>query len=359
MMGLIMRNGIVKNKIGIFFSIVFFIVSIILFYTEELSAKVSGPCANCHTMHNSQNGPDGPNPYLINVGADICIGCHSSDVANETIKDLGGGSLVPIVFNTAGYPTNPLAGGNFYYVSLGGTCSKGDCDEYGHNVYGISNSDSNLNEAPGNKNCSGLTSPCHKTLAVAPDPVQNWNKTGCERCHFTVDHHDTRFNNTHYRFLNGHEGPNHYVEGVEDDDWEQETAVDHNWYKGYAGPVTDAQTLADTHSISTFCGGCHYNFHRDSQIGTGSPWLRHPTDIVLPETGEYGTYDPTTDYSAEAPVAWVDPQNPIRSQAIVMCLSCHRPHGSDQPDMLRWDYSLMEVSSGRTNGCFTCHTQKN
>ncbi|MGM0416361.1 MAG: hypothetical protein ACQEQK_05335 [Thermodesulfobacteriota bacterium] len=42
-------------------------------------AMVSGPCSNCHTMHNSQNGEDvsgsGPNQALLN---NDCVGCHSS-----------------------------------------------------------------------------------------------------------------------------------------------------------------------------------------------------------------------------------------------------------------------------------------
>jgi predicted CXXCH cytochrome family protein len=269
------------------------------------------------------------------------------------------------VYNTTGYPSQPLAGGNFYYVAQGGACAKGDCDEYGHNVYGISNADSNLTKgAPGNENCGGLTSPCHKTLA-APPGAENYNRGGCQGCHYNVYHHN---DNGIYRFLStGHESGGsaaYYVEGDEDSDWEQTTAT-HNWYKGVVGPVNGG-TLATTHSISTFCGGCHKDFHREAYIGgTSSPWIRHPTDIALPTTSEYSAYsfnDPPTysNYKTEAPVAWTDPKNTgNRGTPIVMCLSCHRPHGTDQPDMLRWDYDNM-IAGGGTNstGCFTCHTTK-
>ena len=46
--------------------------------------------------------------------------------------------------------------------------------------------------------------------------------------------------------------------------------------------------------------------------------------------------------------------------AIVMCLSCHRAHGSPENDLLRWDYSSIQAGTGTNdNGCFVCHTTKN
>ncbi|NIN35744.1 MAG: hypothetical protein GTO60_11920 [Gammaproteobacteria bacterium] len=97
-------------------------------------------------------------------------------------------------------------------------------------------------------------------------------------------------------------------------------------------------------------------------MSSSGAWIRHPSDAELPEANEYDAYNPVTNYSVEAPVAWVDPDNPLRAQAIVMCLSCHRAHASDQPDMLRWPYSDMQVGttdpSKAGTGCFTCHTEK-
>jgi len=44
----------------------------------------------------------------------------------------------------------------------------------------------------------------------------------------------------------------------------------------------------------------------------------------------------------------------------VMCLSCHRAHGSPYLDMLRWDYNTMiAADSTKSGGCFICHTNKN
>ncbi len=348
-------------------------------------AAVTGQCSNCHTMHNSQDsnplvrsgsgvGWDSsgnltggtlsstPNEKLLVTG---CLGCHTSS-SNKTIINKGS-TNIPIVYNTS-VPVKPLAGGNFYWVAQGD-------DTTGHNVYGIAGADSNLSTAPG-KNPAACSNSCHETLAAAPG-ANNYNRGGCQGCHvFTSHHDDTTY--PWYRFLKGH-GPSpgitldpsrkdlgDYVTGVEDDDWEQETAVDHNYYKGtnVTTYTSDGTSLTNYKTITAFCSGCHSIFHgpvrnTDDGMGSSGAWIRHPTDVTLPTTGEYAAYDPVTNYSAEAPVAWINPSSPARSEAVVMCLSCHRAHGSDQADMLRWDYSAMVLCSGRTDGCFTCHTSKN
>ena len=342
--------------------------------TVRASAKVSGVCGNCHTMHNSQDGAaimhsgdgagwaadgtftsgtatDTPVGYLLIAN---CVGCHSSTTADQTIIQLGE-NRIPIVFNTAGYPADALAGGNFYQVSQGT-----DYDGYGHNVYGISEIDTKLSAAPGNTRCSGIASSCHNTLAVAPGG-HNYDRGGCQGCHFSVYHHQ---DNDEYRFLNSHDEPQGaYVQGVEHDSWEHPdhtTATDHNFYKGVdklAAGGHDGVDLRTTHGISSYCGGCHNTFHNNDGTGT-DVWLRHPTDIVLPEEGEYAAYNPVTGYEIQSPVAWINPATPQRDEAIVMCLSCHRVHGSPYPDILRWDYSEMIAAEPNGDGCFVCHTTK-
>ncbi|MFA4917998.1 MAG: cytochrome c3 family protein [Thermodesulfovibrionales bacterium] len=340
---------------------------------NTVHANVTGPCGNCHTMHNSRNslpvarvgtgaGWDSagnisggsiqtdPLPHLLVSG---CIGCHTS-TTGETIISIGG-SRIPIVFNTGGYPAKPLAGGNFYYTSLGGAANNAK----GHNVYGIAGKDS-LSEAPGRQSgtCGNSTS-CHVTLAVSNDSEGSFHtgaNNGCEGCHVQVAHH--RDSKPWYRFLKGHLDTIDYVEGIEDPDWEQNADQSHhNRYKGYSGPVSSA-TLETTHGINSYCGGCHGIFHREGTIKSSNVWIRHPSDILLPQTGEYSGYNPETNYSVEAPVAWTDPLNPSRATAVVMCLSCHRVHGSPYADILRWDYGTMLAGGSNTGGCFTCHTLK-
>ncbi len=310
-------------------------------------AKVEGPCSNCHTMHNSQDGMamviSGTGTTLL---IDDCVGCHSS-TTDQTIVN-----RTPIVYNTVP-PTNPLAGGNFYWVAQGGDAN----DVYGHNVWGISGPDGNIDisvGAPGS-NGPGCANNCHESLAS--DPASNGEgKNGCQGCHFEVAHHDD--SKPWFRFLKGHINVDAYVIGIEAANWEQHATTDptdRNTYRG-TDPATLVYSwgsgLRTAHTTSAFCSGCHEDFHSD--MGVSSPWIRHPNDILLPTTGEYADYDPLTTYSNEAPVAYLDPDNPLRAEAVVTCLSCHRAHGSNQPDMLRWDYVNMPTGTG----CYTCHTMK-
>lgn len=349
------------------------LMSLVLVYGFA-DASVTGGCSNCHTMHNSQNGAPvardgsgvgwgdagklvGGNPDATpngNLLATTCVGCHTSTTA-QTIVSLGS-SKIPIVFNTVA-PTNPLAGGNFFWVSTGGATN----DVYGHNVYGISGIDHNITEtigAPGRNGGPGSVSGCSCHYTLARDGSENaYKKNGCQGCHFKVAHHDDT--KPWYRYLVGHMSDDYHVTGIEDSNWEQNpTSTVHNKYKGVTTPYAWGSALNTTNSISAFCSGCHYQFHDEMGFG---PWLRHPTDIALPTTGEYGGYDPTANYSPQAPVAWTNPSSPTRATAVVMCLSCHRAHGSPEPDLLRWTYSGMVANTTGTTagtGCFTCHTTK-
>jgi cytochrome c553 len=123
------------------------------------------------------------------------------------------------------------------------------------------------------------------------------------------------------------------------------------------------------HTISGFCATCHGNFHTLSNGGSDgigpditSPFIRHPSDIVIPNSGEYVGY---TSYSVEAPVGRTTvsdtPSSMVNPGAdVVTCLSCHMAHASPYDDMLRWDYNTMDAhNSGDVNtGCFTCHRAK-
>ncbi len=150
----------------------------------------------------------------------------------------------------------------------------------------------------------------------------------------------------------------------------------HNEYFGATSPaITDAldcnschdtsemTIMAPGNTISGFCGTCHGQFHAENNIGgSSSPFIRHPTDIVLPSDGEYASYET---YSVEAPVGRTTVPDAISSVVapgtdVVTCLSCHAAHATNYPDLLRWDYDAMIASGGGSDtGCFTCHTQKN
>jgi len=344
------------------------------------NAMVSGPCSNCHTMHNSQDGEididSGPNPSLL---TNDCVGCHSSS-GHSTYYEMDG-CKVPVVLFTGGEPTEYLAGGNFYWVKeeLGGDDTKG------HNVF-LNESDELLDEAPGSVISCGTTA-CHNDLSnpYSDDNFDLKGKYGCEGCHINVRHHANDHSNGEsgaitaesegwYRFLSGHKFTTLGVEGYEDGTWEAGLhdntdhvgATNHNEYLGRADTDGGYGFGADGgvgNTTTAFCTGCHGRFHSE-QTDANAMWVRHPSDAVIPAEGEYQY---VTSYDPLSPVA--RPQVPETSSGavtpgtdMVMCLSCHRPHGSPYADMLRWDYSA-QISGGSEDaaagiGCFFCHTTK-
>lgn len=339
-----------------------------LFSPDLACASVLGICSNCHSMHNSQDGTavnvGGPVTTLLN---NSCVGCHSSDTA-ETKIDLGNGTIVPIVYNTV-QPTKPLAGGNFFWVESNG-------DRYGHNVYGISSADATLHVAPGSITCANS---CHESLAL------NEPGNGCQGCHNYLKHHGSDpesgspedNDSGWYRFLSSPLDGAHLgsgggpVNGIESSDWEYEaSATNHNVY--YKGTGSDLLDIPE--SMGKFCAGCHAKFHSPGfatiydDNGGGSvedPWLRHPADYAIPETGEFaaifGTaYDPLVPVGKD--LTDTDNRDKIVAGDTVMCLSCHRAHGSPFAHMLRWDIDTMIVGTTDVavvgSGCFKCHTAK-
>ncbi len=339
-----------------------------------LLARVSGSCANCHTMHNSQAGT--PMAYTVDLAGTVtmqatpnsallstdCIGCHQG--TNN------GANLTPFVLDTNAEPTygdtgttgNSLAGGNFYWLSSD--------DRHGHNVLGISNSDAKLVFTPPGANggaamagqitCAG-TNGCHGDAAVAS---QTLAVHGSHHGNDATIWKDGSSIVNSYRFLDG-------VKGFGAADYEyQPTVADHNIYFG-----VDRSNELDTAagSVSALCARCHGDFHNgsgnlsDGVVGN-SVWLRHPIDYDMSHavsSSEYGTYNTDKSYSVVSPVATsvvstTPDQNVLSAgvdDAIVMCLSCHRAHGTPNDAILRWNYKGWPGPGGY-NGCAVCHTTK-
>jgi len=358
-----------------------FVCSALVLWVVCAMAKVTGPCADCHTMHYSQGGnannypSGGPFPSLT-IGD--CIGCHAG---NTPIK--GTNDEIPVVLRntepTGTGPNKSLAGGDFYWVGQGD-------DAKGHNVVGISGEDQMGRTPPG----WDPTDNAAKAYGVVANGEAVWSKqltcAGTYGCHGYHDeendyraikgaHHgnddclkaDTldvseqgTSTATSYRFLYG-------IKGIEDKDWEytaQDGSTDHNQYYGVNG-----NTNQTAPTVSFLCAECHGDFHADIQ--DGNVWIRHPTDIVLPAKGEYEKYNGGTGsanpYSVLAPVGSDlstgvrDTINPGSADAIVLCVSCHRAHGSEYDDILRWNYTG-ECEAGQGDmtkcGCKVCHTEK-
>jgi len=189
-----------------------------------------------------------------------------------------------------------------------------------------------LNMVPIVKNAKEPESPLAAGNFYYKSGQSHFEKVGsfCTSCHKDVKHHA---GSSGYRFLGKDIG------GIGDPMYEHGDG--RNIYK----------------SGDQYCIACHSNFcgaeNQSSDIG----WIRHPTNASLPLQGEYAGYEANR---KDVPVSYPDPNKPERSTARVMCMSCHRPHGTPYPYLLRWDYSAMMAGSEDDNetGCFACHTTK-
>ncbi|MBU2537792.1 MAG: hypothetical protein KKH22_05090 [Proteobacteria bacterium] len=346
-------------------------------YPEASQAKVSGPCVNCHTMHNSQGGS--PMAFVITGGSKVygglvnegllntnCIGCH------QGTNVIGS---VPFVLGTGGAPnygitgteagTNTLAGGNFYWVSSGS-------ERTGHNIAGITPLDSAHGVTPpggvamgGQITCGGILG-CHGNPSAATQTQAIMG--GHHGKDITIWQDGTTVAKS-YRFLSG-------IQGMEDNSFElQPTPSKHNKYYG-KNRVSETDLAAGT--ISSHCARCHGNFHNGSgKIASGTfgagVWLRHPVDFDMSRaisSTEYVTYNngigTGNPYSVISPVATASTSTSVNTtvdistsanNGIVMCLSCHRAHGTPYDGILRWNYKRWPQADGY-NGCAVCHTTK-
>lgn len=355
----------------------FLIAAIVVFVLMAGSeARVTGNCVNCHTMHNSQGGAavntnvaaGAAAEFLLNKGGGTvttCWGCHAQDASGvQNIIPLG--NVPQVLLSTS---ATPLAGGNFNYIAT--------VDNQGHNVIDYTaNPETTLTGTPpGDQNSNtvtGLTLTCAGTLGCHGNRATAGVALSMKGAHHTIDT-ALKFGGPiseagqgstvglSYRFLLG-------VKGGEETNWMgvSPSATVHNEYKGAISKGIESTISAPGgNTISGLCAECHGTFHGPTAghitSVTASPWLRHPTDIILPGgTTEYAAY---TAYNIIAPVARQTIPSAISSTVtpgtdVIMCLSCHRAHASPNFKMTRWDYKSATLATALT-GCNVCHTSKN
>jgi hypothetical protein len=319
-----------------------------------LQAKIPDnmTCSTCHTMHNSQDGLalNAVTPYGLLVSS--CVACHTGSSGTSPRNTL---TEAPAVMHSSGAPgstsgtDNMLAGRSFYWVATGG----GATDNTGHNVIGLAALDFGLGNVPPGGTALGSELTCAGTYGCHGVRDSTNEVAAIKGAHHTNDNEplDGSTIGKSYRFLSS-------VIGTEDTDWEYTFASnDHNQYKGGA---TYSSIAIDT--ITSVCRRCHADYHGNPGVGSGSsPWIRHPTDIDLPSTGEYAnyvTYEAFVPVASSTGLALVTNNVQTGSNGIVTCISCHRAHGSPYDSLMRWDYRAWPGSVDPLNGCGVCHSSK-
>lgn len=345
--------------------------------TTGSSGVTNSDCTGCHNE---------PRENLLRYN---CIGCHSINAGSGNgLADLNGYD-VPQVYFAGG---NDMAAGNFKHIT--------DNDyQRGHNVHGygggIIDPDDWVLTPPGytsgmDPSSVGYTSWPYFTMLQQPLCA------GAYGCHgnrnvesqtqaMVGSHHtddtilqlgDPGFTLTgqgvsvglSYRYLSG-------VKGGEDEDWEFTVASDdHNEHYGAdVGPRLGSSSQTSVETMSQFCASCHGSFHMAGAVGDdegispsgASPWIRHPTDVMIPNIAPYDSY---LTFELTARVARTDlpdgqfesADTQIGSNSIVYCLSCHKAHASEHQDILRYTYDEMVTggSGGSNKLCFACHSDK-
>jgi len=312
------------------------LLSVFLVYGQ--ADALSGSCGGCHTMHNSQDGVDGSGPNELLLKS-TCAGCHTT-----------GSAIGPQIDKTS----EILAGGSFDTTTIATTAAKR------HDVQDLSLTEG-IAATPGNGGDSIIT--------LSPNDLTCAGAKGCHGKHVTGMGSDAGISGSHhgaadatYRFLwIGTSVSPTAVFGIGDADREATVSnTDHNVY-----------SADSTQGISSFCNQCHGEFHGTDATetgGTASPWKRHPTDYKLFTIAGADWDDSQTNLNADdAPIGLVSIGTNVTTtnyyqdgvidtdNSAVICLSCHRAHGSSNDDLLRWDYSTMNAGEGGTTGCLSCH----
>lgn len=342
-------------------------------------AKVKGHCSTCHTMHNSENGSvlisGGTNQALLRQD---CVGCHTGDNSDSDGGHIGEGGT-PFVHYTDdvdnygiwGITGTTLAGGTFHFIDSDGNT--------GHNVTGI-----DISGGP------GIIPPGYNTgetlgIADAAGDIPGdgaWSENDQVTCAGTYGCHGNHDTSNEFEAVHGghHQGVNGGaidpspdsnttpaagyrmlvgIAGYEDSDWEYQPDSSH--HNQYYGSTTPGQQ-SDPSTINYLCAQCHGQFHSpvtnlSNEVGGSSPWLRHPTEYSMKETGEYANY---SEYLPATPLASTEISAIVSTvtfvnDTIVSCISCHRAHGSPYYKSMRWDYA------GDSSGglCVNCHSSKN
>jgi hypothetical protein len=280
-------------------------------------------CARCHVMHGERDGDvviEGAEPLLVAASAtDVCLTCHGGSTGVFGLDPLsppperGAGNFVFLLEdNLNDAPdgaTHPIAG-----------------EAAGHSIVSLDRgvtADSRWTHSPGGSFPSA--------------------ELGCTSCH---DPHG----NGNFRMLNG-------AGEVQGGVFRFFEAAPIAAGLDCAAPGVAESPGAHTAyraGVSDWCANCHGNNFHDSDAST----FEHPSEESLGEMARrYDRYDGdsnpqggshATAYLPEVPfqdpAAVVNSSVGPNSSSRVMCLTCHRAHGSSAPAAGRWDFNVQRLA---------------
>ena len=358
-----------------------------------------GECEGCHSMHNSAQGREnvtgttlgqGTGPYLLKAGdpSGACLNCH------ERAGDTGPTTYhisTPSIDLPPGVPPQQLTpGGDFGWLKKNyswisgptGSSLTSEGDRHGHNIVArdfLYEADRTFLEAPG-----GLS-------------IYYSSDLGCTSCHDPHGQYRRNFDGSisttgrpiagsgsfksspdpdvtvsvgAYRLLGGRGYlPKSLTAGVPFS-YDPPAAVAPD--KPNRSEVATQTRVAYGTGMSEWCMNCHFNMHTAYYPGTAN--LLHPvgataklglisigTDSLYSKADNYNRYvrtgdltglidtsylslvpfeEGTSDYTilkshANSDGSWL--AGPDRTNAQVMCLSCHRAHASGWDGIMRWN----------------------
>lgn len=319
-------------------------------------------CADCHTMHYSQQHqydgttgqgfppllPGGPYAYLLRQPEDqLCQACHDGQTG------------IPDV---VGADTNATQYGGRQAGALtdGGTYSQ---DWMGHTL------GQTVTSAPG---WSGSLN------TGEPTTLQ------CLSCHHQHGYNSFSPATNPYRNLKGKPGSStgvviSYVIGTTEDNTKDVRINITGYTKGTS--ITDGYYSFDkvlfnepnptVSKYADFCAACHSNFHGTANTGTGpTGFIRHPTagvDIGAVGGGHsnLGRYTIATS-KVQVLVTEADRTAGTYTSATPSCMSCHKAHGNKNPFGLIYmaRTATTRTEEGSSGGvlrdlCGQCHVQGN
>ncbi len=316
------RSGAVRGGgIALFAAIVF--AGLVAAPAIAFHRQGVGSCADCHSMHNSEDGmpviiPGSGDMLLRGQNAtEVCLSCHESDHGAVLGRD----------------PRNPppeLGAGNFTYLlednlndgwDTGGEFQIIGGHRAGHSIIAPS---WRLDADP--------------DYLVAPGGSYPSRNMGCTSCH---DPHG----NTNFRML-----------------WGAGQSTADGFLFTSAAPLAegiDIHTQTESPTSHTayqsgwtdWCANCHGDYHE------GAAAFEHPGDDNMSgyQNG-YNDYDgPSNPYDGDYSSAYL-PEVPIEDPSMTVdgtvgafgssrlsCMTCHRAHATSGPGAVRWDPNVVRL----------------